>query len=299
MAKDCICKRCLHTTTTKSNLLSHLRNKKTCSVDFDEGGVEISIKSYIDELLAPQQPKKYSCSHCGSLFAYNQSMNKHIKTCKKNPINNTNQNAEDDKDNLIKELQAQIEHYKQQLQGQPPTTTYNQTNNNATIINNTYNITITRNDFGSEDTSYITDDFIKYCIENPSRGIAELIENIHYNPEHPENHNIRCKSLKKNVFEKCVDSEWTLCDASNTLDELIKIGYRVMNTYFMDNINNDSTIQDDEVQQTRYQIFRFLSDKSSNQYFSVKRDLRLLVKTKTDTLYVLAMPIEQLHIDNN
>jgi hypothetical protein len=61
----------------------------------------------------------------------------------------------------------------------------------------------------------------------------------------------------------------------------------------MDNIHNDTTIQDDEVQQRRYEMFRFLSDKSSNQYFAIKRDLRLLVKTKTDTLYVLALPIDE------
>jgi Zn-finger nucleic acid-binding protein len=289
--KDWICKRCFHSTTTKSNLISHLRNKKECLVDTDEGGEDIAIQIYIDELLTPKKPKKYSCPHCDSRFSYNQSMNKHIKTCKNNVIIN-----KDDKDKLIEELQAQIKQYKQQ-QAQSSNTVINN-NNNGTIINNTFNITINKNNFGSEDTSYLTNDFIKYCIENPTRGITELIEIIHYNPEHPENHNIRCKSLKKNVFEKLVDSEWTLCDASNTLDELIKKGYRIMNTYYMDNIHNDTDIQDDEMQQARYQFFRFLGDKSSNQYFSVKRELRLLVKTKTDTLYILAMPEQHIPIEH-
>lgn len=286
MAQDFICKRCFHSTSTKSNLLSHLRNKKPCVVDTNEGGTDIPIQTYIDELLTPKLPKKFSCPHCDSRFSYNQSMNKHIKSCKNNPTN-----QKDDKDKLIEQLQAQLEHYKQQAQS---STTIINNNNNGTIIN----ITINKNNFGSEDTSYITNEFIKYCIENPSRGIAELIENIHYNTEHPENHNIRCKSLKKNVFEKLVDSEWILCDASNTLDELIKKGYKIMNTYYMDNIHNDIDIQDDEIQQARYQFFRFLGDKSSNQYYSVKRELRLLVKTKSDTLYVLAMPNEQNAIED-
>ncbi len=281
MAKDWICKRCLHATTTKSNLLSHLRNKKPCNVDKD--GIDISIQTYIEELLTVvQEPKKYSCPHCNYQFNHSQSMYRHFKTCKKKI-----QSTKDDKDLLIEKLQAELQNYKKQ-----GNTVIN--NNNGTIIN----ITINKNNFGSEDTSYINDDFIKFCIENPSRGITQLIENIHYNPEHPENHNIRCRSLKNNVFEKLIDSEWTLCDASNTLDELIKKGYRIMNTYYMKNIHDNDNILDDEIQQARYQIFRFLGDKSSNQYYAVKRDLRLLIKTKTETLYVLVTPNEQLTIDN-
>ena len=282
MTKEWICKRCLHATSTKSNLLSHLRNKKPCNVDKD--GLDITIQTYIEELLTVvQEPKKYACSYCNYQFNHSQSMYRHYKTCKRKP-----QPTKDDKDVLIEKLQAELQIYKSQGNN----TIIN--NNNGTIIN----ITINKNNFGSEDTSYIDDDFIKFCIENPSRGLPQLIENIHYNPEHPENHNIRCRSLKNNMFEKLIDSEWTLCDASNTLDELIKKGYRIMNTYYMKNIHDNDDILDDEIQQARYQIFRFLGDKSSNQYYAVKRDLRLLIKTKTDTLYVLITPNEQLTIDN-
>lgn len=293
MTKDWICKRCLHATSTKSNLLSHLRNKKTCVVDHEEGGIDVNVNDYIEDLLrVVQDPKKFACSFCNYQFNHSQSMYRHLKTCKKKLQLEKEKENKDEKDIIIEQLQAQIQQFKLQ-QGQSSNTMVN----NGTIINNTFNITINKNNFGAEDTSYITDDFIKYCIENPSKGITELIENIHYNPEHPENHNIRCKSLKKNIYEKLVDSEWTLCDASNTLDELIKKGYRIMNTYYMDNIHNDTDIQDDEILQAKYQFFRFLSDKSSNQYYSVKRELRLLIKARTDTLYVLALPLE--HINEN
>jgi hypothetical protein len=291
MAKDWKCKRCLHETSTKSNLLSHLRNKKHCLLDDKNGGVNIEVQTYIAELLAVvQDPKKYSCPHCNYQFNHSQSMYRHFKTCKSKPqpIDETPIDTKDEKDILIQQLQAELEMYKQK--GNP---TIINNNNNGTIIN----ITINKNNFGSEDTSYITDDFVKYCIENPSRGIAQLIETIHYNPEHPENHNIRCKSLKKNVFEKFIDSKWTVCDASNTLDELIKKGYRIMNTYYMSNIHDNDDILDDEIQQARYQMFRFLGDKSHNEYYSVKRELRLLVKSKSDILYVLLTPNEQPSFD--
>jgi hypothetical protein len=95
MTDQWICKRCLHITSTKSNLLSHLRNKKPCPVEENEGGIDIQVQSYIDELLTPKQPKNYACPHCDSRFSYNQSMNKHIRGCKNNPANNISSTQED------------------------------------------------------------------------------------------------------------------------------------------------------------------------------------------------------------
>lgn len=100
MPQDWICKRCFHSTSTKSNLLSHLRNKTPCSVDTKDGGLDIPIQTFIDELLEPKQPKKFSCPHCQSLFSYNQSMNRHIKSCNKNPTNN-NDDIIDTNNNVI------------------------------------------------------------------------------------------------------------------------------------------------------------------------------------------------------
>jgi hypothetical protein len=79
------CKRCLHTASTKSNLLSHLRNKKTCKVDLN-GGIDISIEQHIRVLLKPDDtPKKYSCQHCNRQFNTRQSKSRHLKTCRDKP----------------------------------------------------------------------------------------------------------------------------------------------------------------------------------------------------------------------
>lgn len=97
MTEQWICKRCLHITSTKSNLLSHLRNKKRCSVEENKGGIDVQVQAYIDELLTPKHPKTYACPHCDSRFSYNQSMNKHIRGCKNNPANDISSTQEDTK----------------------------------------------------------------------------------------------------------------------------------------------------------------------------------------------------------
>jgi hypothetical protein len=162
--------------------------------------------------------------------------------------------------------------------------TNNGTINNTTINNNTYNIQL--NNFGNENTTYLPPELLTYCLSNPKKGISYLIEQIHYNNDYPENHNLRCKSLKNNIFERFVDTKWTLCDASNTLDELIKKGYRILEAHFAETFLSDPEFFDDEDRVENMQRFRqVLNDKKSNDYHSVKRDLRLLVKDKT--MYVL------------
>ncbi len=150
------------------------------------------------------------------------------------------------------------------------------------------NIQVNLNNFGQENISHLTHDFLSHCLMNPSKGFPSLIENIHYHKDVPENRNIRCKSLKQNIFEKYIDSEWRSCDASNTLDELIRKGYRILNTHYTQHFMNDPEFMDNEMKQRAMERFRFLSDKTCNDYFSVKRELRLLIKDKT--MYLIASP---------
>jgi hypothetical protein len=79
--------------------------------------------------------------------------------------------------------------------------------NNITTVNNTNNIQNNINNtiinvyaLGKEDISYLTDSatmpqFICSVLKNQKDGVCELIRAKHFNPEHPENHNI--KKLRK------------------------------------------------------------------------------------------------------
>jgi hypothetical protein len=156
------------------------------------------------------------------------------------------------------------------------------------ITNNVINLQV--NNFGNEDMSHLSHDLLSHCLLNPSKGLPKLIDNIHYNPNVPCNHNIRYKSTKNNSFEKYVNEHWMECDASNTLDELIRKGYRVLNAHYMEHYMNHPDIQENELKQRALERFRFLNDKTCSEYHSIKRDLRLLVKDRT--MYVIGLPFE-------
>jgi hypothetical protein len=191
----------------------------------------------------------------------------------------------------IEDMQKKINDLEMRLSSQANVTTTNTTN--TTNILNQQNINITINNFGEESTQHLTPEFLRNCILNPTREFKNLITEIHYNPDVPENHNLRFKSSKRNTFEKFITLGWQECDATNTLDELIRKGYRVLNAHYMAHVMNDPHIQESETTMRMYERFRILSDQQSLEYNAVKRDLRVLVKDRT--AFVLVAP--DTHID--
>lgn len=279
-----ICERCGHDVNFKQNLVSHLRNKTPCKPLLSDIDRDEYVKRLTDK---PITENSIECDKCKK-HVHKAGLARHKRTCKGklDPISTMKNELEALKTQMNT---IQNEHNRSlteinSLRKQLGCSSSNTTN----IQNNIQNITININSFGSENTSYLTPEFLSYCLLNPRKGMTSLIENIHYNKEYPENQNLRCKSLKQNIFEKYVDSEWRPCDASNTLDELIRKGYRILNAHYTENYMNDPQVQEDEIKQMAYERFRFLTDTSSNDYFAVKREIRLLVKDRT--MYLIAPP---------
>jgi hypothetical protein len=269
------CKRCGHESSSKSNLLKHLRRVTPC-IDTND---TISIDDYIKELLHKDYNEKtYDCQHCEKKFNKYQNRHRHLKTCK--------EAKKKEKDNIIKDLQYENARLREELQKQPSTMSVV----NNIVNNNTINITL--NSFGNEDTSHLTHELLSHCLLNPSKGLTTLIDTIHYSPNYPNNFNIRHKSTKQNMLEKYENQHWRECDTSNTLDELIRKGYRILNAHYTNFYMNDPELYEDEIKQRAYERFRFLSDKTCNEYRSVKRDLRLLIKDRT--MYLVESPEEEV-----
>lgn len=290
------CKRCGYSATTKASLIRHLQSKSPCQTTNNETEREVLI-----EQLQRREHKTDTthCPLCNKVLA-KTNLARHKKVCKKNPHQDMVQVSVETLQNLqaqIQHNQAQIDELRSELQKHTHTSrgssqASSSIVNNTTINNgNTYNIQL--NNFGNENMSCLTPELLTFCLTNPKKGMSSLIEKIHYNKDYPENHNLRCKSLKNNIFERFTDAQWTLCDASNTLDELIKKGYRILEAHFAETFLSDPEFFDDEHRVESMQRFRqVLTDKTSNDYYSVKRDLRLLVKDKTMYLLEMVEPVD-------
>lgn len=73
-----VCRRCGHESSTKSNLLTHLRRQKPCVAR----NINISHVDYITELLAKDyNDVTFDCVHCKTKFNSRSSRSRHYKTC--------------------------------------------------------------------------------------------------------------------------------------------------------------------------------------------------------------------------
>jgi len=270
------CSRCGYLTAVRTNILAHLKKQKPCPTKLADVSRDtlLNLHTYV-----PKQTQK-ECSFCKKHFSY-KNFNRHTDTCQEKhqlPATPTIPHP-------LPVLNEQIEEIIQKRVVEEVAKYVG--NTNVTNVMSVNNLHIHINSFGNEDLSHLSPEFLSKCLLNPTKGITNLIDNIHYNESAPTNNNIRHKSRKNNTFEKYLDNHWIECDASNTLDELIRKGYRVMNTHFTEYYLNSPEFEDD-TKLNNIQYFRFLADTSCAEYFAVKRDLRLHIKNKT--LYFIAPP---------
>tara|TARA_B110000211_G_scaffold231019_1_gene291748 strand:+ start:6836 stop:7372 length:537 start_codon:yes stop_codon:yes gene_type:complete len=105
-----------------------------------------------------------------------------------------------------------------------------------TINNITYNTQIVINPFGKENTSYITRDYINGLIQRgPLNSIPKLLEYIHFNPEHRENHNIQIPNKKLKYAKIFTGDKWEVSDKQVTLANMADKAYSVINNHYNGN----------------------------------------------------------------
>jgi hypothetical protein len=90
--------------------------------------------------------------------------------------------------------------------------------NNTTTINN--NITI--NNYGHENTDYITAELLQKCLEAQASGVKVIVDSMWFNDEHPENHNVRLYSLKQALVEVVKDNEWDIQSLSEVCNDMVR-----------------------------------------------------------------------------
>tara|TARA_B100001250_G_scaffold338919_1_gene306112 strand:+ start:162 stop:1115 length:954 start_codon:yes stop_codon:yes gene_type:complete len=254
------CNRCGYNAKQKINLMRHLNRKNICEPILEDISIEevkflygfdFASKSPQKSSKSPQKSSKKSpqksskilknaskspqksskilnfedckeCSYCFKRFSRIDNFKRHMKTCKKK---NENENEKDKKiEELIKnqeEMKGIVEKLLLEKSNTNITNNMNNMNNSNNTTNNmTNNIII--NNYGDEDTKYITTDYILNLLKyKPAKAIPELIKHTYFNEEHPENQNIKITNKKEPYIKVRKNNKWELQNKDETITDLI------------------------------------------------------------------------------
>ena len=229
---------------TKSHLLQHLNRKNICKATEEDISIELIKKHYNfvniiqdtpklhqistkihqnDEKNIHQNPpkstkngkkihqnppkstKNYICEFCNNNFTRSDSLNRHYNRCK---LKKESENI------IIKENEMM----KKELEELKKMTNINTQNNitNNNIINN-----ININNYGDEDISYLKSKDFLHLFGGIYGAIPKLIEKIHFNPNYPENQNIKYSNKKLPYLKIRKDNKWQLVNKKHELLDLI------------------------------------------------------------------------------
>ena len=190
-----------------------------------------------------ESKKIYICIYCNKSYTTNSNMRKHKKTCKKkkeSEIFEINQNEK-----IIK-MEKEIEKLKNSKCNNINNIN-NTTNNN---INNSKNIYI--NNYGNENLKHLKSKDFAGLLNGIYGAVPKLIEKIHFDPNHPENHNIKFTNRKLPYLKILKDDKWQLVHKKHELLDLIDAKYFMLKEKYYTILEkkkyNITTVQRDKIE---------------------------------------------------
>ena len=174
------------------------------------------------------------CDFCGKEFTRVYGLTCHLKTCKiKKEKDKEKENEKDKKiEELIKTQEAMKEQMKEMVEKLLINNSGNITNNNHNNSHNIIHNTININNFGNENIKYLRKDYLNTLLQGAFTAIPKLIEKIHFNPKHPENHNIKITNKKEPYIKVRKNDKWEIQDKKETLENLVDEKYYILEDHY-------------------------------------------------------------------
>jgi hypothetical protein len=198
------CDKCSKTFRCKSHYVDHQNRKNPCFVNDEEKG------------------NYFFCEYCDRKYNRKDNLTTHLKKCKIKLQKEETTNELEFLKEKIKLLEEKINNTK--------STNIANTNlkdNNGHIYNNSKiknnnNINIIQIlPFLTDDMSHLTEKDKKKILQKCYESIPELIRQVNFNPNAPQNHNVYISNLKSGHGHVRTDKKWVMMKLDNLLDDFI------------------------------------------------------------------------------
>jgi len=238
------CKLCGIRTHLKTDLKRHVQTKKHQSRVKKEEETMATEKTLKKEpkmnpkepkmnpnepKMNPNEPKKYTCEFCKKTYSTNSHMNRHMKKCSKIDLSSNDKvikyihTIEKEKKKMMKEIEKLMDKVG---------TTNNNTITNSNNVNMQQNITI--NSYGKENLEYLTQDYLTSLLKIPYRSIPNLVKKIHFNPNHPENCNIKIPNRKEKFAKVYNSGSWEFKNKKEVIESIVDNSYNIIECHYDD-----------------------------------------------------------------
>ena len=195
----------------------------------------------IDSKMTPIDSElTYLCQFCKKSYSKNSNLHRHMKNCKKDILVNDTKNEENllkyitviekeksviEKENqLIKKEKEVLKKEIEKLLDKVGNTTINNQQNNIYI-----------NNYGNENLDYLTKGYLDNLLKIPYSSVLNLIKDTHFNPDHPENHNVKIPNRKEKYAIVYIDGEWLFKRKRDFISNMVDKSYNMIDCHFEDN----------------------------------------------------------------
>jgi DNA-directed RNA polymerase subunit RPC12/RpoP len=223
---------------------------ETCGKEFQR---KANLTYHIKNVDCEELDRGFNCNYCEKQFTSNAILQRHIKhNCKtKKDIDNEKEDILNKLIQIQEETKKEIDNLKQEnnklkkqntkeitkLKKQIDKLSKPTINNTLNKINNTNNGTVNNNvilvGYGKEDISKINRDDIIKALQGGFYSSLKLTEATHFNPKHPEYHNIYISNMKDKYAMKYDGDAWNL----TVKDDLINSIYDDKKNYVEQNLD--------------------------------------------------------------
>jgi hypothetical protein len=292
-----ICQRCGYETYHKSVFKKHLTRKKLCepkleeltkeellylnNMNKDKNNSEKSSKSNSFKSSKSNSKssvsKKFKCKYCDKSYKYKQGRWKHEQSCKnkENVDNKIIQNVYLRLEKIEKEYKNMVEENKK-LKKQLENVSSKPSINRGTINNANNQCNIIINNFGEEQIKYISDKTFKKLLSTPISAIPKLIELKHFNPDHPENHNIKITNIHDKYAKIYKDRKWLTQHKKDVIQELVDNGFADFEEF--------RDLNDEQITQKIREKYKKMEENYTNNIEKIKEKSLLTTINGTDKL---------------